>query len=188
MTTISKIIALLIVFGIAFAVARSGKNKLIGFYWSIYFTLLMPVLGIIMTFFSRKQDGKVKKGNVIFKVIAIICFLYGPFLMLRSFTLIESFASGVQSENVFEKRDREIGDIQTGNNASDVYVNDQITRLAAVIGSGILSLTVDVSELKTKSMKSKRLTKFNVGLIVLSYGVFLMRNKRVKPVLTEKIV
>ena len=186
MTTISKIIAFIIVFGIALVVARSGKNKLIGFYWSIYFTLLMPVLGIIMTLTSGKQDGKVRKENIVFKIIAIMCFIYGSFLLLQAVTLTENNATIVQSENVFERRDREIGDIQTGNNKSDEYVNDQITRLAAVIGSGVLSLTVDVSELKAKSIKSKRLTKFNATLIVLSIGVFLLRLKRSKPILVEK--
>ena len=182
MTTISTVIALLIVFGIAFAVAKSGKKKIIGFNWSFYFTLLMPILGIIMTVISRKQDGKIKKSNIILKIIAILCFIYGLFLLLGAITIKELPTPLVQNENAFERQARETGEVQTGNNKIDMYINEQITRLSAVIGNGILSLTLDVSELKSNGFKYRRMMKLNAGLIVFLLGVFLIRDRKVKSI------
>ena len=185
MTTISTVIALLIVFGIAFVVAKSGKKKIIGFNWSFYFTLLMPILGIILTFISRKQDGKSKKRNIILKIIAILCFVYGLFLLLGAITITESPNPLVQNENAFERQARETGEIQTGNKI-DMYINEQITRLSAVIGNGILSLTLDVSELKSNSFKYRRMMKLNVGLTVFLLGIFLISDKKVRPTINTE--
>lgn len=52
-----QLIVVLILIGLAALVGQVGKNRTIGFGWSFALSLLLsPILGLIITLFSKKKD------------------------------------------------------------------------------------------------------------------------------------
>lgn len=181
----TKIIAFLICTAIAYSIALIGKNKKIGFKWAFYFGLLMPLLGLSLAIFSKKNDGITKKKPKTIFILAIICNILGIIYIAGASSTYTVMSKMNSSTNNIQEEISSRSNIDTGNIDDDIFLTVLSNRIGCYIGGGILSYTIQMSSIRSNDYKYRSLIKVTLGITLFSIGIFLMRNNRRMQVLHE---
>lgn len=159
---------------IAYQIARAGKKKLIGFDWSFYFGLLMPVVALILVWRSKNLNTPIKKTHILLKVLAGFLIIWGILLFLRGFSISYDPLNKEQTE--IQKQDNNgFNPIEKG---GEYWINEYSENLARLAAGGILTIFVSSESFNNDDYKSKKFYKFNTGLWLFSLGIFLLRKKK----------
>jgi len=173
---IPKLIAVLIGIAIAYLITRLAKKRKLNIFWAFYFSLLMPLLGLILTLLRFKTETLNRKPSTPLKVTAIILMIYGLILLFEAASTQPD--SKTLPKTPFQQNYESLGGIKTGDPGKDLFWNETSAYVGRVIGGGICSISLDNDTFLTRDYRVKRYFRFYVGVILLSIGSFLIRKRR----------
>lgn len=189
MIALAKLTALLIGISIAFAIATIGKKRQIGFFRSLCLGLLNPILALVFTLFSKKNNVPSKKTNIFLKVIAIGGILYGLFFLYGAYTTPIN-TEPIQKSDIYQKFENDRlsrGGIETGNENQDLYWNEVGSYIGKVLAMGILSLVLDNSTFLAYDYRTARFFRFYLGVLFISIGSFSLWKRKTVEVISNSI-
>lgn len=167
-----KLILLVFAFFIAYQFARIGRKRQIGFYWSLFFGLLYPLVAAIMVFTSKKIGTPVKRTPVIVKILGVFLIVIGVFY----------FISNVSTNNYFNSLQTEtVQPAQTEFN----FLDESSQGIGRIIGGGVLTIFVSSESYSVMDYKAKRNIGNIVSFIMISVGIYLLRKKKKQAIKTE---
>lgn len=171
-----KLIAVLIGIVITYLITRRAKKRKLNIYWIIYLSLLMPLLGWILTLLRFNAENLKRKPSTASKVIAVVLMVYG--IILLSMAISTPATIKTMPKTVLLENYENLGGIRTGNHDHDLFLNETTASIGRVIGGGILAISLDNSTFLSRDYRVRRYFRFYVGFLLSSVGVCLMKREK----------
>lgn len=175
-----RILPIIIGIMIAYAIARAGMKKQIGFWWSLYFGLIFPLLGLMMVIFSRKKNATLIEKNVVWKPLSILMLLFGFVFIYGGFT---TKITEIKTVKVYSGTP-----INTTNETANLILNDSSENVGRVLGIGVLSQTLKLDAYLVEDYRSIRFYRYFIGILLISLASFILTRKFSSAPIQTKII
>jgi hypothetical protein len=163
---------------IAYLISQIGKKKQIGFGWTFYFTLVEPLVGIILAIFSKPKDITKDRYVTIKKISSIILIILGLGYLWGGLTTAKNTAP--IDVSAFESKEK----VHTGNKNADLIINDSAKTFICPFVGGISYIPINLF-LNFDDYRMKAYFRLHDALILLSIGFYILKGKKNIPALLK---
>lgn len=158
---------------IAFYIGKLGKKRVIGFYWSFYFGLVMPWIGLIIVVLSKKINTPIKKTHILVKILGVLLILYGSFYLLGRTKTSPNSSITDNTEITLDT-----GKKETKSPSQFNWFEESSDGFGRLVGGGIMTILVNKKSYEMNDYRARRNLKNIVGIWLISIGIFLLRKKK----------